>query len=187
VLTANTWNHLALTYDGASLRLYVNGVQVASAAQTGNILTSANPLQIGGDSIFSQFFAGTIDEVRIYNTALNQAQVQSDMGTPVGGGSGPVVSLSPNTINFGNVSTGTTSSAVPVTLSNVGSAPWTINSIAISGGNFGDFAQTNNCGTSLVAASSCTINVSFTPTTTGSRASGVAVSDNATGSPHMVS
>src|SRR6185437_11052726 len=105
----------------------------------------------------------------------------------VGAGSGPVVSLTPNTINFGNVSTGTTSSAVPVTLSNVGSAPLTINSIAISGGNFGDFSQTNNCGTSLVAASSCTINVSFTPTTTGSRASGVAVSDNATGSPHTVS
>ena len=140
-LTVNTWSHLALTYDGATLRLYVNGVQVSSVAQTGNLLTSTNPLQIGGDSIFGQYFAGTIDEVRVYNTALNQAQVQSDMGIPVGGGSGPLVSLSPTSINFGNVPTGTTSSAVPVTLSNVGSAPLTINSIAISGGNVGDFAQ----------------------------------------------
>jgi chitodextrinase len=185
-LVANTWAHLALTYDGAALRLYVNGVQVSSVAQTGSILTSTNPLQIGGDNIFGQYFAGTIDEVRIYNMALSQAQVQSDMGTPVGGGSGPVVSLSPNTINFGNVPTGTTSSAVPVTLSNVGSAPLTINSIAISGGNVGDFAQTNNCGTSL-APGSCTINVTFTPLTTGSRTSVLVVSDNAAGSPHTVS
>ena len=32
--------------------------------------TSANPLQIGGDSLYGQFFAGRIDEVRVYNTAL---------------------------------------------------------------------------------------------------------------------
>src|SRR5262249_16566207 len=49
-LTANTWAHLAETYDGATMRLYVNGVQVASRAQTGAIATSTNPLQIGGDS-----------------------------------------------------------------------------------------------------------------------------------------
>jgi hypothetical protein len=78
-LPANTWSHLATTYDGATLRLYVNGVQVSSLAQTGNILTSANPLQIGGDSIFGQYFQGAIDEVRIYNLALTQAQIQADM------------------------------------------------------------------------------------------------------------
>ena len=94
-LTVNTWSHLALTYDGATLRLYVNGVQVSSVAQTGNLLTSTNPLQIGGDSIFGQYFAGTIDEVRVYNTALNQAQIQSDMGIPVGGG---VVDTQPPTV-----------------------------------------------------------------------------------------
>ena len=57
-LTANTWAHLAATYDGATMRLYVNGVQVASRAQTGAIATSTNPLQIGGDSIYGQYFAG---------------------------------------------------------------------------------------------------------------------------------
>ena len=71
-LTANTWSHLAATYDGATMRLYVNGVQVASRAQTGAIATSTNPLQIGGDSIYGQYFAGRIDEVRVYNQALNQ-------------------------------------------------------------------------------------------------------------------
>jgi hypothetical protein len=94
-LTANTWSHLAATYDGATMRLYVNGVQVASRAQTGVIATSTNPLQIGGDSIYGQHFAGRIDEVRIYNRALSAAQIQSDMNTPVGATPTPTPSPTP--------------------------------------------------------------------------------------------
>src|SRR5262249_4039375 len=55
VLPLNTWTHLATTYDGATLRLYMNGTQVASMPQTGAMTTSTNPLEIGGDSIFGQF------------------------------------------------------------------------------------------------------------------------------------
>src|SRR5690242_1389201 len=82
-LAANTWSYLTETYDGSTLRLYVNGTQVASTAHTGAIATSTNPLQIGGDSIYGQFFAGLIDEVRVYNVALTAAQIQTDMNTPV--------------------------------------------------------------------------------------------------------
>lgn len=82
-LVANTWTYLAATYDGTTMRLYSNGVQVASQPQTGAIATSANPLQIGGDSLYGQFFQGTIDEVRVYNVALTAAQIQTDMNTPV--------------------------------------------------------------------------------------------------------
>jgi hypothetical protein len=64
--------------------LYVNGAQVASQAQTGAIATSTNPLQIGGDSLYGGYFAGQIDEVRIYNRALNITEIQADMNTPVG-------------------------------------------------------------------------------------------------------
>jgi hypothetical protein len=82
-LVANVWAHLAVTYDGAILRLYVNGAQVSSRAQTGNIATSTNPLQIGGDSIWGRYFHGTIDEVRIYNQALSPSEIQTDMITPI--------------------------------------------------------------------------------------------------------
>ena len=51
-----------------------------------NIATSANPLEIGSDSIYGQYFNGRIDEVRIYNRALSATEVQTDMNTPVGGG-----------------------------------------------------------------------------------------------------
>ena len=82
-LTANTWTYLAETYDGTTLRLYVNGTQVASAAHTGAIASSTNPLQIGGDSIYGQYFAGLIDNVRVYNVALTATQIQTDQTTPI--------------------------------------------------------------------------------------------------------
>ena len=186
-LTANTWAHLAVTYDGADLRLYVNGTQVASQARTGNLGSSTNPLQIGGDSLYGQYFKGTIDEVRVYNLALTQTQIQSDMVTPVGGGGPlPLLGLSTTTINFGNVATGGASTPQPVTVTNLGGVNLTISSIAISGGNAGDFAQTNNCVGTLAPSGSCTISVTFTPLTTGPRSSTVVINDNAPGSPHSI-
>ena len=84
-LPADQWSHVAATYNGAMLRLYVNGVQVSSLAQTGNIMISTDSLQIGGDSYYSyQFFWGEIDEVRVYNLPLTAAQIQADMNLPVG-------------------------------------------------------------------------------------------------------
>jgi hypothetical protein len=82
-LAVNTWSYLTETYDGSTLRLYVNGALVASTAHTGAIASSTNPLQIGGDSIYGQYFAGLIDEVRVYNTALTAAQIQSDQATAI--------------------------------------------------------------------------------------------------------
>ena len=87
-ITASTWTHLAATYDGTTVRLFVNGTQVATKAAAGSITTSTNPLQIGGDSIYGQFFSGLIDDVRVYSTALTAAQIATDMATGVGSGSG---------------------------------------------------------------------------------------------------
>lgn len=86
-LAPHTWTHLAATYDRAVLRLYVNGVQVSSVAQTTPITTSTSALQIGGDSVFGQFFKGMIDNVRVYNRALSASEIQTDMGRPVGAAS----------------------------------------------------------------------------------------------------
>jgi fibronectin type 3 domain-containing protein len=82
-LVVNTWAHLAVTYDGAQLRLFVNGTQAGALAQTGPIVTSTGVLHIGGNAIWNEWFAGQIDEVRIYNRALTQAQIQTDMATSI--------------------------------------------------------------------------------------------------------
>ena len=86
-LATNSWSYLAATYDGATLRLYVNGTLAASQAASGAITSSTNPLTIGSDPIWGQYFNGLIDQVRIYNTPLSASQIQTDMTTPISGGS----------------------------------------------------------------------------------------------------
>ena len=78
-----SWTHVALTYDGSLLRLYVNGVQAASANVSGAIQSSSSPLWIGGNQ-YDENFVGLIDDVRVYNRALTQAEIQTDMATPLG-------------------------------------------------------------------------------------------------------
>jgi subtilase family serine protease len=108
-----------------------------------------------------------------------------------GGGTGPppapAVSLSPTSLTFSSKNVGTTSTAQSVTLSNTGNATLNISSINIGGTNLGDFAQTNTCGSSVVAGSNCAISVTFTPTATGTRSASLAITDNASGSPQTVS
>src|SRR5579884_2826435 len=82
VLPLNTWTFLTGTYDGATMKLYVNGTLVASKSKSGTITTTTDPLHIGGDWD-SEMFTGIIDNVRIYNTALTQSQIQTDMSTAI--------------------------------------------------------------------------------------------------------
>ncbi|MGH7306188.1 MAG: LamG-like jellyroll fold domain-containing protein, partial [Candidatus Rokuibacteriota bacterium] len=85
-IPVNAWTHLATTYDGAIQRLYVNGVEVATRAQSGAVRVSDNPLRIGGNSVWGEFFQGRIDEVRIYARVLTPSDIQADMNTPVSAG-----------------------------------------------------------------------------------------------------
>ena len=88
-LPANAWTHLAATYDGTTLRLYVNGVQVGTQSVSGTIAVSNGALRIGGNNLFPEWFAGRIDEVRVYNRALTAGEIQTDMGKSVANDSTP--------------------------------------------------------------------------------------------------
>jgi concanavalin A-like lectin/glucanase superfamily protein/Big-like domain-containing protein len=79
-----TWTHLAATFDGAVVRMYVNGVQVGTRSITGSITTSTGALRLGGNTIWGEWFDGLVDEVRIYNRALSTTEIQDDMTAPIG-------------------------------------------------------------------------------------------------------
>jgi hypothetical protein len=85
-LSLNGWTHLATTYDGTTLRLFVNGIEVRAAAAPGTVVTSNSVLHIGGNGIWGEFFAGVVDEVRVYNRALSSIDIQADMNTAVAAG-----------------------------------------------------------------------------------------------------
>jgi len=97
------------------------------------------------------------------------------------------VGVLPNGLTFGAQVVGTTSAPQVVTLTNNLTTTLTISSVGFTGNNSGDFAQTNNCGTSVNAGASCTINVTFTPAASGTRTATLNVTDNAGNSPQTVS
>ena len=94
----------------------------------------------------------------------------------------PTVALSVPSISFGNQAVGTASAGQAITLSNTGSAGLSIVGIAVTL----PFTQGNTCGSSLAAGATCTINVTFAPTTDGDFTSNVSITDNAKGSPQTV-
>ncbi|MEJ2702486.1 MAG: LamG domain-containing protein [Sedimentisphaerales bacterium] len=81
VLPANEWIHVAVIYDGAEVRLYVNGEQdvtLVVAALTGEVTQSNNELRIGRGEP-AGYFQGMIDDVRVYNHALTEEELASVM------------------------------------------------------------------------------------------------------------
>ena len=95
-LSANAWRHIATTYDGSTLRLYLDGNQVGSAAVSGPLVASAGVLRIGGNAVWDEWFQGRIDEVRVYRSVLDQAAIQADMAAPVVPGTVPPDTQAPS-------------------------------------------------------------------------------------------
>jgi hypothetical protein len=91
-----------------------------------------------------------------------------------------IASLSTNSLTFTNQMVGFTSPAQGITLSNTGNSTLTISGLAFSGTNASEFAETDNCVGNITAAASCTINVTFSPTATGTRTGTLSITDNAT-------
>ncbi len=120
-------------------------------------------------------------KVTVSNSAGSQTSAPATL-TVTPAATAPTVQFSAANLTFGNQTVGTTSPAQPVMLTNTGTASLSISGIAVSG----DFAESNNCGSSVTAGSSCTISVTFTPITTGTRSGALSISDNGTGSPQSV-
>jgi Beta-propeller repeat/Abnormal spindle-like microcephaly-assoc'd, ASPM-SPD-2-Hydin len=139
-----------------------------AAASTCKFVITFTPSAVGSRS----------GSIAIVDSALGSPHVINLGGT----GAGPLVTLSPLSVTFSATSVGTTSLQQAVSLTNSGNASLYISGISI----FGDFSQTNNCGTFLGAGSSCQIQITFTPTATGSRSGELTVTDDATTSPQTL-
>jgi gliding motility-associated-like protein len=87
----NVWYHVAATYDGSSIKLYVNGCLVADSTHTGNIVTNDIVSAIGtrSTSPVTDHFRGLIDEIRIWNIARTPSQIASNMNNIVTPGNEP--------------------------------------------------------------------------------------------------
>ena len=81
-LPLNQWTHLAATYDGSRMKLYYNGELKVETAATGRIDTNDVPLSIGRNSEGNrEHYVGLIDEVAIWNAALDESEIKKAIGT----------------------------------------------------------------------------------------------------------
>jgi len=181
--TTSGAQNVNLTNNSAS------SVSISSVGASGDFNEVDNcpsPLASGASCSISVTFTPTTTGTRtgtlmVSDSGSNIPQTASLTGTGIA--PAPAVSLSPGSLTFSNQTVGTTSAAQGVTLSNSGTAPLSISSIAVSG----DFTQTNNCGSSLAVGAQCGVNVTFTPSATGTRTGALTITDNASNSPQTAS
>lgn len=187
--TTSTARKVTLQNTGPGT-LTINGIAVTGTnsldfAQTN---TCTSPMAVGAACTINVTFRPAAPGARnasvsITDNGSGSPQVVALTGT----GLGPVATFSATSESFGNQVVGTTSAAKTVTLTNTGNAALNLTSTTIKGTNPGDFAQTNTCGTSVAAGKNCTISITFTPATLGTRNATVSIADNASGSPQIVS
>ena len=159
----------------------ITGLNATSYAQTNNCPVGPATLAAGAICTVSMTFAPTI-------TGPNSAtlNVATSAGTKTAGMSGSgqtaMASLAPTPITFANQAVGVASIAQVAMLTNTGAGPLSVSSIAIGGINATEFSQTNTCGVlpaTLAAAGTCTISVTFTPATVGTKTATLTVVDAA--------
>jgi hypothetical protein len=76
-INQNQWYLITGTYDGTTMRLYLNGAQITSQGVTGNITGYSTPVYLGINGAFGEPYSGSIDEVGIWSRALTAAEVTS--------------------------------------------------------------------------------------------------------------
>ncbi len=88
VTPLNTWSHVAVTWDGTKTttgtKIYVNGIdKTGTVTPLGSTASDAGcSFSAGARSASTEWFNGSLDEIRVYNRVLSPAEVQSDMNTP---------------------------------------------------------------------------------------------------------
>ncbi len=94
VLSPNTWYHIAGTWDGSTIKVYVNGILDGSVACVGNFVTTAEPFKIGGGlSNGTEYFSGKIHGVRFWNFAKTESEIAVDRNQCIAPNSGGLLGM----------------------------------------------------------------------------------------------
>lgn len=179
--TASAVQKVTLTNSG-SVPLSISGISFTGANQGDFSETDTCGTSLPGNSscTISVTFTPGYTGSRVATMNINDADATSPQMVALSGtGTQPAASLTPSSLTFADQVVGTTSAAQQLTLTNTGTATLTITSVTVGGANSGDFAQTNNCGSSLAPGVNCAISVTFTPGNASSRSGKITVTDNA--------
>ena len=79
----NQWTHVAGVYNGSQMVVYINGVAVGTVAQSGALHTGSLYAGVGAGGNIGGYYNGAMDELRIWNVARTQAQIQANMDAPI--------------------------------------------------------------------------------------------------------
>ncbi len=140
------------------------------------------PISPGGSCTVTVNFMPTADGIVTGNLVVtdNYPSANSTTNISLTGNGEPPPTLLPATLGFGNQTQGSTSAPQTVTLTNATLDTLTISSVVTTGTNATDFAPTSNCGTSVPSGGTCTITVTFTPTTVGAESGSLVVNSTPT-------
>lgn len=75
IITLSTWQHIAATYDGTTVRFYVDGTERGTCNNVGSVGTDTSDVKIGNDDTLTTAFDGYIDDVRVYSRALSRNEI----------------------------------------------------------------------------------------------------------------
>jgi len=89
----NEWHHVAVTFDGAMIRLYLDGIEVDNLLAWGTIQTNTNPLVFGNQSGYGEFYKGQLDDVRIWNDTRTPTEIASNYFACLSGSESNLVAL----------------------------------------------------------------------------------------------
>ena len=135
---------------------------------TATLSVQGTSLVTGANSLVASFSG---------DAANDAPSTSSPINVVINAPGGPVAAVSSSSLAFGSQDEGTTSAAQPIILSNTGGSTLTVSSIVASA----NFGETNNCGGSVASGGSCTINVTFSPTATGTLPGVLTLTDNSGG------
>jgi hypothetical protein len=165
-LSVNTWSHVAATYDGSTLKLYVNGVLDAQS-NPGAFSTTGTVWRIAQRSSpqTGEFLTGRVDEVRVWSVARTAAQVKAAMSASLPGGSTGLVASYRLNENSGSTTADASASNSPGTLYN--NPTWTTGA-PVTPGLPVTLTVTDNSGNTSTATAIVTVRDNAAPAAPGS-------------------